>query len=76
MPLPLPAGPDYPLWMPPDGLMDRTRGAVTDWPHAVGRAPRSSAPVVKRQATAPAADAGTSPSSVATQPLPHGQRSD
>lgn len=41
MPLPLPAGPDYPLWMPPDGLTDRTRGAITDRPHAARRSPRT-----------------------------------
>ena len=60
MPLPLPAGPDYPLWMPPDGLMDRTRGAVTDWPHAVTRGTRASSAALKRQASGAARDAENS----------------
>jgi hypothetical protein len=61
MPLPLPAGPDYPLWMPPDGLLDRTRGAVTDRPRPVTKTqPPPAAPAVKRQATSPATDAAGS----------------
>jgi hypothetical protein len=61
MPLPLPAGPDYPLWMPPDGLLDRTRGAVTDRPSPVSKTQRApSTPVVKRQATGPATEAAGS----------------
>ena len=41
MSLPLPAGPDYPLWMPPDGLMDRTGGVITDRPRTPRQARRS-----------------------------------
>ena len=68
MPLPLPAGPDYPLWMPPDGLMDRTRGAITDHPRAARRAPRSPAGEVQHRAPAPrrAEEAGSHRSSVST----------
>jgi hypothetical protein len=61
MSLPLPAGPDYPLWMPPDGLLDRTRAAVTDRPRPVSKTQREpAAPVVKRQASGPAIEAAGS----------------
>jgi hypothetical protein len=32
MSLPLPAGPDHPLVMPPDGILDRTHEVITDRP--------------------------------------------
>lgn len=71
MPLPLPAGPDYPLWMPPDGIMDRTRGAITDHPRAARRAPRISSGEASHQRAGRAEEAGSYRSSISTSTNSH-----